>query len=192
MRAPTHAPSSMSPSLPLGIPDPSIERDRVAPATLTVDERSAVRQWTFIVPFAIGVLFFVLGVATTGALVWVTRAPPLDPARENERVKVAALDHLLALSPAYDDAVVCVDVDHDDARADRVIAARTSPVRVVHRRSCAHAARSLGRPTRLLFVGDVRFVGERRAVVWASGLGRSKLTFALVDGAWSLLDEKHH
>jgi len=192
MRAPSHAPPHLAPSLPLGIPDPSIERERVAAATLSVDERSAIRQWTFVVPFVVGVLFFSLGVATTGALVWLTRAPPLDVAREIERVKVAALDHLLATSPAYDDAVVCVDVDHDDARADRVIASRTSPVRVVHRRSCAHAARALDRTTRLLFVGDVRFVGERRAIVWASGLGRSKLTFALADDAWSLLDEKHH
>jgi hypothetical protein len=181
------------PTLPLGIPDPTIRRDVLARAALSHDEKAAVRQWAFVVPLLAGVLFFSIGTGATVALVMLTRPSPLAPADEFVPIKTLALDHLLSREENADhQTLLCVDVDHDEARAEAVIAARTSRVRVVDRRLCAHATRTLAIPSRLLMVGDPAFIGGRRAVVWASGRSRVKLLIEKRDDVWSVIDEKRH
>jgi hypothetical protein len=180
------------PTLPLGIPDPTVRRDVLSRAALSIDERAAIRQWFFVVPVLIGSLFFVVGTSATFALVMVTRPAPLVPADEITAIKTVALDHLLARERESGTELLCVDVDHDESRARDIIAARTSSLRVVDRRLCAHATRTLSLPSRLLMVGDASFVGGRRAVVWASGRTRAKLLLEKRTDTWSVIDEKHH
>lgn len=192
MPASLNADPHAHPTLPLGIPDPTVRRDVLSRAALSADEKVAVRQWGFVIPLFAGVLLFSLGTGATFALVMLTRPSPIVPADEVVPIKTLVLDHLLSREGNDRSAVLCVDVDHDEARAHAVIAARTSTERVVDRRLCAHATRTLALPSRLVMVGDPAFIGGRRAVVWASGRSRAKLLLEKHGEMWSVIDEKRH